>query len=946
MNRRLNILDKNFDEITNPEDKYNYQIGKNKTFFNKGWSSLGLSDGSLADFNYMLTTDLRNITPFGQKFHNPQRNLYSTLSMQGDEKPIIKTTTMATLEKEGVSRTGWNLFTAFVDIPDVWEDQIMVDESHADKFINSIKKFICYGEVTVCKGDIVKYGTTICVNNNNQNNTFNVVCDAAIVTNVKESSVVVGGVIYNTTNVFITYKRHLKDGTKITNLAANKGVIRLKKLGYAIDPRTGLKRKIDVIVSSKAVLKRKNYTQIIEAILNTVNNNKPIVVDDYVDTSKEAITQALTNACIGEDGVWECNTYAGKLNCICGKVFWGVTHDADDTTWREGVVENVNNRGNRTHGLKFSTIEFRALNTRFGNNNPIEKEILSYSQGTKDVREYINILRSKLDIFTYTSKTINVDDLIPMFSEGTMYTEEQLENTISDPNKHLSAFYMKLPIEYQVVIGEDDKILSDGFPGEIGEEINGTKVKKKIIIDKLYVPCYSLRKCWKHDIGKYGVSEVGNLLNIIITMCHRYKEDPTSGINLTMIYKAVYNYFHIVNKKLCTKKGEISTLCLSVRYPYSVKGVATLSNNIPRNTVQIHSSMAKTLNVREGDVVLVERFPCLGFMSIRPQKVTITNDSSCKFTIRASGNSLGSLTLDFDGDVIYLASFHSDSAKKALINEWENPNKYCIKHINHFNKKMGTPRTKEMLLSDYNITSFKPLTSETHAVIVGKLTGIKSYTGPIVALAYNLLRIMENTPVEHTCETKASIEVFIDTVANSVFKQKHGKKSLHKIVIDAICTADVEMLIKEGFDSTISKIICDTIKDKAKKRNIKSLTYYHEQAKKGGRANIINRIVREENKLYFTSRSVLDILAVIKNTTKCSVVDIPSNIFSKIMFNKFNNVKTQLDKFKDYKLLSKLNYKNKKELNTVEQLFNCIDTMFSKPNVNINFLGEKLWQKR
>ncbi len=938
MNKRLTIIDKNFDDLTNPEDMYNYQIEKNKIFFGKGWTSLGLSDGSLANFNYMLTTDLRNLTPFGQTLHNPQRNLYSTLGMKGDEKPLIKTTSMDTLEKAGIGRTGWNLFTAFVDIPDVWEDQIMVDESHANKFVESTKKYICFNEVVVAKGDTIRYGSTLCVNDDVAPTTFNIVCDDATITDIKDSSTVVGGTIYNTTNVFITYKRYLKDGTKITNLAANKGVIRLKKLGHAIDPRTGLNRKIDVIVSSKAVLKRKNYTQIVEAILNTINNDQPIIVDDYAATSEETIKQALVGADMGKEGVWECDTYAGKLNCVCGKVFWGVTHDADDTTWRKGVVENTNGRGNRTHGLKFSTIEFRALNTRFGNDNHIEKEILSYSQGIKDVREYINILRSKLGKFIYTTKTIHVNNILPMLSESTMYTESQLENTIADPNKHFGGFYMQLPIKYQMVIGEDDEILSDGFPGIVGDEVGGIKVKKKIIIDKLYVPCYSLRKCWKHDVSMYGTSEISNLLNIIIIMCHKYKEDPHSGINLTMIYKSIYNYFNTVTKKLGTKKGEISTLGLSVRYPYSVKAVATLSNSIPKNTVQIHRSMAKTLNVKEGDIVLVERFPCLGFMSIRPQKITITNDSNCKFTIRVSGNSLGSMTLDFDGDVIYLASFHSKNAKKVLRDEWENPNKHCIKHINYFNKKMGIPRTKEMTLSDYSISTFEPLTSETHAAIVGKLTGVKSYTGPVVALAYNLLRIMENSPIEHSCEVKAGIEVFIDTVANSVFKQKHGKKSLHKVVIDAVCTADVKILIKEGFDPMISKIVCDIIKNKASKRGIKDLIYYHEKVKKDKKSNIINRIVREENKLYFTSRAALDIIAVVNNITKYAVVDIPSNIFSKVMSGKFNTTKTQFDKFKDYKLMSKLNYNSNEEYATVKELFNCLDNMFSKSNININTL--------
>jgi hypothetical protein len=410
-------------------------------------------------------------------------------------------------------------------------------------------------------------------------------------------------------------------------------------------------------------------------------------------------------------------------------------------------------------------------------------------------------------------------------------------------------------------------------------------------------------------------------------MAHRYKNDTESSVNLTMLYKAVYNYFNTIKSRISTKKGELSVLGMAVRYPFSAKAVATLSNEIPKNTVQIHTSMAKTLNVQEGDVVLVERFPCLGFMSIRPQKVTITKDLSCKFTIRASSNSLGSLTLDFDGDVIYLASFHSPEAKKLLNSEWNNPNKYCINYINKFNAKMGVPRTKEMALVDYHVSTFKALTVDTHADIVGKLTGVKSFTGPVVSLAYNLLRIMENSSTEHSDKIKAGVEVFIDTVANSVFKQKHGEKSLHKVVTDAVCSADTELLIKEGFEPETVKVVCDIIKIKAKERNIKDLTGYHNYVKKMGRSNIITRIVREENKLYFTSRSDTDLSSVLTNINEYKVIDIPSDIFYKIMSCKYNIQKTQLDKFKEKKMLSMLNYYTNIEYSMIKDVFKYVDEL-------------------
>jgi len=929
MNKRITIIDPNFDEIHDPEKQYEYQVEKNRLYFDKGWTSLGLSDGSLASHNYILSYDVRNLTPFGQKFHNPQRNLYSTFGMKGSEQPLLQTQSMKNLADAGISRTGWNLLTVFVDIPDVWEDQIMVDISHADKFTEATKKYICYGKTKAVKGDKPWYNSILYTDPEDKKVRFDIVCDEATVTDIKDSKSVVGGVVYDVKEIVVTYKRFLKDGAKITNLAANKGIIRLKKLGYAIHPITGEKQKIDVIVSSKAVLKRKNYTQILEALLNTVNDNSPIIIDDYAETSEAEIKSTMKSKGYNEEGVWKCSTYAGEYKCVCGKVFWGTTHDADDTTWTKERLNKTNTRGHRSSGLKFSTIEFRALNTRFGNNNAIEKEILSYASGAKDIREWINVLRSKLGKFIYNSGTIDIYDIKPAITNGVLYSKEQLKDTIADSNKHLEGFYLKLPVKYQLVLSEAGEVLSDGFPSSVGETINGIPVKEKIVIDKIYVPYYNLRKSWNHSVGKYGLSDTSNLLNILITMCHRYKDDPESGVGLSLIYKAIYNYFNCVKERVNSKKGDINKLGMSVRYPYSVKAVATLSNSIPKNTVQIHKDMANSLNVKEGDVVLVERFPCLGFMSIRPQKITITSDKSCKFTIRASGNSLGSLTLDFDGDVIYLASFHSPAAKKLLVSEWNNPNKYCIDYINKFNAKMGHPRTKEMSLSDYDIKIFEPLTVDSHAEIIGKLTGVKSFTGPIVALAYNLLRIMENSPIEHTDKVKAGIEVFIDTVANSVFKQKHGKESLHKIVMDAVCTADEQVLVDNGFEPEIVQVVCSTIRKRAVERKITDLLRYHAYIQKMGGSNIINRIVREENKLYFASRSSVDLTVALDSIDKFKVVDIPSSIFYKIMSCKYSNTKTQLDKFKEARMLKALHYYNTMEYSMVKELFQCVDKMFT-----------------
>lgn len=893
MNHRLTIIDPDFDEISDPKKRHEYQINKNKEYFSRGWTSMGLSDGSLSDYNYILTTDLRKLTPFGLKLHNPQRNLYSTLGMKGDEKPLIISKSMKELENKGLFRTGWNLFTVFVDIPDVWEDQIMVDESMEDKFVTYDKTYTCYGNLCVEDGDYLKPGDPIAVNKEGKFEYFDIPCDLGEVVDITDFIDVVGGESIPAKRITIKYTRYIKEGAKITNLSANKGIIRFAKLGYAIDPRTGEKRKIDVIVSAKAVLKRKNYAQVIEALINNLNGERRIVVEDDAFTTVDILKPQLLATGFKEDGTWECYTYKGKFNCVAGTVFWGLTHDAEDTIWDKKNLNKVNGRNLREAGLKFSTIEFRALRTRFGNDSPIENEIISWAEGVDDLKEQIKILKSKIGKLNLDQE-FSWKHFKPLrLRSGILFDKSDTAGTIID-NRINKGFMLSLPVIYKIVTDNQDSIIYEGPDTDISTITDGDKIKDTFTIDKIYVPHYNLRKPWKHSVNKYGLNDLGNILNNIITISHQieFTEDDQRKSTLTrLLYRNIYNYFKKVENKLGTKRGEISVYGMSVRYPHSTKAVATLSNDIPKDHIQIHKDTAETIGINDGDIVLVERFPCLGFLSIRPQKVLITDDYRCKYTIRVSGNSLGSTTLDFDGDVIYTAAFKTKEANELLHKEWSNPNPYCKKLIEMYNAKMGQPRFKEMALDDYNIHIFDPLTNDEHASIVSKAVGVKSYTGPVVALAYNLLRILENSNIEKNIKTNADIEVFMDKVTNSVFKQKHGVKSLHHIVIDAVCTADVDTLIKEGFDPTIANSLCSIIIEKAAKLGIRNLKDYHKTILEKGGSSIINRIVRSENQLYFLSRANLDAGRFLACMETYKVIDTPSSIFTKIMSSNTKNIK-------------------------------------------------------
>lgn len=935
MNQRLMIIDPTFDEIQDPKARLEYQIKKATILFGRhGWTPIGLSDGVLSDRNYVLKADLRRTVPFGRRMHNPARNLYSTLGMRGDEDPLVRSETGQWLMDNGVGRKGWNFLTLFVDVPDVWEDQIVVNAKHANKSVTYSRRIQCFGKIQVREGEKLTFGKIICIAEDKEPTKCDIMADRVWVEEISQTETNVGSAPIVVNNVIVKFTRKFKDGVKITNCAANKGVIRLvDNLGVAIDPRTGEEREIDVIVSSKAVKKRKNYSQILEALSNNVKGETVQIYPDDVNISVEAIEAQLEAAGFPKSGEWACNTAYGELTGICGLVFWGVTHDVEDMLWDENDTIRRNGREIRVAGLKFSHVEFRALITRFGPDNPILDELMSYAQGGEDINEMLQILEAKRGNLPNNKPVVDARNILPVNQSGSTITSKSaMEGTIADENQLNGGFILKLPVQYLVVIGRDVEqnkpyvTLFEGWPTSLEGLQNDSNIKEVHLIDKIYVPHINLRRPWRHPSGKYGLTDVAAALNNIVIMCHRHFGSPDEMIHIEMLYRAIARFFRSIAGKMGSKRGELSVHGMSIRYPFSSKAVATLSNSLPKNVVQIHSSMAKCLHIREGDIVLVERFPCLGFMSLRPQKVTITDDKQCKYTIRVSKNSLGSLSLDFDGDVIYLASFHNPKSKEMLRKEWTNPNKTCIKAIQQLNNKMGVPRTKMLTLQEYGVTAFEPLTAEEHAEIVSKLTGVKSHTGPVIALAYNIMRLVENSDIKDSKKMQVAVEMFLDRVGNSVFKQKHGVKSLHDIVIDAICSGDVETLVEHEFDRGTSTIICNTIRQKALTIGVSDLAGYHDFIKRKGGSNIINRLVREQNKVYFASRAQLEACELLKHLEE-PAVDVPSRMLEWIRSGRAEERHTFLEDLLDEKALATL--KTERMKGACKSIMDCLDELFA-----------------
>lgn len=854
MNHRLMIFDPAFDKLR-PDAKLAYQKRKNELLF--PWSSIGLSDGAAAVNNHILQTDLRQYTAFGSRHHNPIRNLYSTLGMQGEEKALVVSERMVELEKQGISRGGWNWLTVFLDLPLDFEDQILVSRRHAGKQVSCHRSFTIFGSEEANIGDTVLKGTTLGINEDGSPVIFDVDCDHAKVIECKDGVVPFDGNDQPVRIVTLEVVYSFKEGFKITNQHGNKGIVILEDLGTMQDPVRG-EVPIDVIVSARSIQKRKNFGQVLEALATSIHGpDIRQVIPDQLEVSQTDLEEALRRAGRAEDGTCLVRTPWGEFRTLTGWVHWGVTKTPEEQLWEEEDTWDTNQRGLRTRGSKVSTIELKALTTLLGPGSAVVQEILSYRQGVPEIKELLAVLEGMRGKYRMELPVVEADTFVYLPSGlGTFHTPEQLIGTLADELMYPQGCYLQLPFKLRIEVPLDrwKSEIKEGLAEEGNAYAEaGFRVFE---MDKLLVPGFSLRQPWIHPTGKLGVSDIATFLNQILEGIDRLKRGE---IKATQLSATVYKYIHYVGQSLSTKIGKISQYLMAVRYPWSSKATAVLGRDLEANWVEIHSSMAKSLQVETGDYVLVERFPCLGFMSTRIQRVRVTDDPECRYVIRVSGNSLVSMNLDFDGDVIYLMSFRTEGAKKELAENFANPHPDIKQVLDSMNARK-VPITRAMSLPELELQSFPRLTPETHAELNATSLAVKIWTGPVIALCYNLMRIAEaNFPYEDR-KSHINIEVFLDRVGNSVFSQKHGIKSLREECVEAVCLADADALVKLGFPARESHTLCQVIRNHARKVGIRSnaeLRTHYQRHLDEGRSNIINTIVRKCHRAYFATRAQL-----------------------------------------------------------------------------------------
>jgi len=289
--------------------------------------------------------------------------------------------------------------------------------------------------------------------------------------------------------------------------------------------------------------------------------------------------------------------------------------------------------------------------------------------------------------------------------------------------------------------------------------------------------------------------------------------------------------------------------------------------------------MADDLGVHNGDCIIAERFPCLGFKSLRIQRVRVTDDVQCKYVIRVSGNSLVSQNLDFDGDVLFLMSFKTEAANSLLLKEFQSPNTTRMQYILESNAAK-VPCVGTTNLEDIKIKTFSTLTPQRQAEIVGSLTGLKRGTGAIVALSYNVMRIIESNVGFRDKEVNLAFEVIMDKVANSVFGQKHDGVSLEDRCKEAICTANLSEMLDMGFPTIGSQKLCDIIRLEAESLGVSNLEKHFAKHIEEGKSNIVNVIIRQKHKFYFATRSNLDPMRLLQHI-ETEPTDLTSHLWNR-----------------------------------------------------------------
>jgi hypothetical protein len=174
-----------------------------------------------------------------------------------------------------------------------------------------------------------------------------------------------------------------------------------------------------------------------------------------------------------------------------------------------------------------------------------------------------------------------------------------------------------------------------------------------------------------------------------------------------------------------------------------------------------------------------------------------------------------------------------------------------------------------------------------------------------------------------------NLELLLDFLGNTVFKQKHGVKSLQEEATDAICTANVDKMVNLGFDRQPSQLLCDLIVKESAAIGVRDVIGYHKFIKEVGGSKIVNRIVRRKNKIYFATRSKLGPFKLLEHL-QANAVDLPSFMLDRILQSDRESIECKIEQIKARRIKIHNLLNTRKMYEAYKELSDYIDKIMVK----------------
>lgn len=107
--------------------------------------------------------------------------------------------------------------------------------------------------------------------------------------------------------------------------------------------------------------------------------------------------------------------------------------------------------------------------------------------------------------------------------------------------------------------------------------------------------------------------------------------------------------------------------------------------------------------------------------------------------------------------------------------------------------------------------------------------------------------------------------------------------SIEHLCKEAVCTADINLMLALGFPEEASNKICAIIRKGASELGVTDLDRAYRESIEKGRSNIINALVRRFHKLYFATRANLHPLDVLEHISCAKNEDLCACLFGMSM---------------------------------------------------------------